>query len=643
MQTLLFEERLNCFIGLNSSGKTAAMMALQKLFGNRSDRMLTREDFHIPSDESDDDEVEKSLSIEVIVKFAERDEAIPTYFEDMVVQAPGEEPYMRICLDATWSPSPNSLEGEIESEQYILTAVEGEEGDAESKKGFNKELFSLFQVIYVPAIRKTSDQLRYASGSILHRLLKTVNYSAKFKSDFKDATDVINGMFNGLPSLKSIQDALKNSWSAFQKDSRYKEAFLNFGTGELEEILKKLEVNFTPGHGEHRRFLVDDLGDGYRSLFYLTLVHTLLEVEEKLPLDTQIDGNFRPLLTILEVEEPENHIAPQLLGRVVKILQKLSLKSNTQVFITSHTPAIVKRLDPEVIHHFHLSDETTTEVNRIQLPEETDDAYKYVKEAVQNYPEVYFAKLVVIGEGDSEEVLFNHLMRVMDTDFDDNIITFAPLGHRFVNHIWSLLETIKIPFITLLDLDLGRTGGGWGRIKYALKELLNVGEEREEVLKIKGGGVLSEAVFEKMHERDPSKQALMQIWLRRLSEFDVYFCDPLDLDFVMLEAYEDYYTHESAYPDGDGPNIPDKEKKRDKYDTYIDGAIEATLKSEDADANLYSEEQQELMIWYRYLFLGRGKPVTHIQVLSQIPDDELKDNLPPVFNRIFKRIEEILS
>ena len=72
----------------------------------------------------------------------------------------------------------------------------------------------------------------------------------------------------------------------------------------------------------------------------------------------------------------------------------------------------------------------------------------------------------MIGEGDSEHLIFNRLMEVYDKDFDDNIISFAPLGHRFVNHIWKLLSSIHVPYITLLDLDVGREGGGWGRVKY---------------------------------------------------------------------------------------------------------------------------------------------------------------------------------
>lgn len=643
-QIFKFEYKLNCFIGLNSAGKTAALEALKKLFGDRGERLIFKEDFHIPHDEDPNNESKKTLFIEIKIKFEKGEAAIPIFFSDMVIDKPGQSPYLRIRLEASWEPSSTSLQGEIEAKQYIIKAAEAEPENDLTKKEFPKFMYKLFQIFYVPALRKTSDQLRFASGSILHRLLKTVEYNGSFKEQYKAVTDTMNGLFESLSSFQAIQQSLQDLWTRFHKDSRYKDAKMNFGSGELDEILKKLEVNFSPAPGQHRKFGVDDLGDGYRSLFYITLVCTLLEIEESLPVETEIAGQPRPLLTILAVEEPENHIAPQILGRVIKILLSMAQKGNTQVFLTSHTPAIVKRLDPETIFHFRITRKGTTQVNNIELPAKTDEAYKYVKEAVQNYPEIYFAKLVVIGEGDSEEVLFNHLMKVMDTDFDDNIISFAPLGHRFVSHIWKLLTKIKVPYVTLLDMDLERHGGGWGRIKYALEELIKAGKERAEVLKT-NNGEMPEEEFKAMHKRNYSEKDLknLEMWQRKLRRHDVYYSYPLDLDFLMLKAYKDNYTAKSSYPKGGGPQIPDEISDSDEYETYRMVAIEATLKDANATGELYSEEDKDLMIWYKYHFLGRGKPVTHIQVLSQIDDKLMKKKLPDVFKNIFDRIGEILS
>jgi putative ATP-dependent endonuclease of OLD family len=464
---ITLQDKLAAFIGLNSAGKTTALETLKKMFGSTlAEREIYRQDFHIGKDEKPDEVTDRELSIEARIDFSEEEqEAVPHFFSEMVVDEEGAEPYLRIRLEATWNKSEITPQGEIDVKTYFIKVADGEAEEADSKKFFPNHFRNLIQVLYVPAIRRPAEQLKYASGSILYRVLRKIKWDDSFKEEFDKKIEEINGEFKKLPEFGTVQTSITEFWQKFHKDERYKDTLLGFGGSDFDTILKKLEISFSPT-GTHKSFSIDELGEGYRSLFYLTLVCALLDIEEKLAAteDEETIGITRPLLTILAIEEPENHIAPQLLGRVIKILKAIAEKENSQVLLSSHTPAIIKRLDPEWILHFRITEEYETEVNQILLPEKTDEAYKYVKEAVHNYPEIYFARLVVIGEGDSEEVIFNRLMNALKTDFDDNIITFAPLGHRFVNHIWKLLKALHIPYITLLDLDIEREGGGWGRI-----------------------------------------------------------------------------------------------------------------------------------------------------------------------------------
>ncbi|CDG00919.1 AAA family ATPase [Clostridium chauvoei] len=58
---------LTTFIGNNSSGKTTALSALQKLFGaTAGERALVRSDFHLNKDENPEDIQEKNLYIEAV-------------------------------------------------------------------------------------------------------------------------------------------------------------------------------------------------------------------------------------------------------------------------------------------------------------------------------------------------------------------------------------------------------------------------------------------------------------------------------------------------------------------------------------------------------------------------------------------------
>ena len=637
---------LAAFIGLNSAGKTTALEALRRLFGSsNAEREINRQDFHVGKNENPDEIEERELSIEVKINFSDDEqEAVPHFFSNMVVDDQGEEPYIRIRLEATWKKSEILPQGEVEVKTYFIKVAENEAEDEGSKQIFPNHFRSLIQVLYVPAIRRPAEQLKYASGSILYRVLRKIKWGDEFKEDFDKKINDINQAFQGLKEFGTVQKSITDFWIKFHKDERYKDTLLGFGGSDFDSILKKLEISFSPT-GTHKSFGIDELGDGYRSLFYLTLVCALLDVEEKLAEETvEAIGVTRPLLTILAIEEPENHIAPQLLGRVVKILTTIAKKDNSQVLLSSHTPSIVKRLEPESIIHFRITEDYETEVNQIFLPEKADEAYKYVKEAIHNYPEIYFARLVVIGEGDSEEVIFNRLMEVMKVDFDDNIITFAPLGHRFVNHIWKLLRALNIPYITLLDLDVEREGGGWGRVKYALQQLIEIGYAKERLLMLDGGRILSHADLKEMHRWPltcPAELGNLNSWVRFLENYKVFYSNPLDLDFLMLTHYPEFYKN--AIPKNGGPRVPDKIIEPTAFAEKVKSSLQATLKSENATAITYTNEDKELMIWYNYHFLGRGKPATHIEVLSSMSDEQLNDKIPEIFKKIFKEISLILN
>lgn len=637
---------LAAFIGLNSAGKTTALEALRRLFGSsNAEREINRQDFHVGKNENPDEIEERELSIEVKISFSDDEqEAVPHFFSNMVVDDQGEEPYIRIRLEATWKKSEILPQGEVEVKTYFIKVAENEAEDDGSKQIFPNHFRSLIQVLYVPAIRRPAEQLKYASGSILYRVLRKIKWGDEFKEDFDKKINDINYAFQGLKEFGTVQKSITDFWIKFHKDERYKDTLLGFGGSDFDSVLKKLEISFSPT-GTHKSFGIEELGDGYRSLFYLTLVCALLDVEEKLAEETvEAIGVTRPLLTILAIEEPENHIAPQLLGRVVKILTTIAKKDNSQVLLSSHTPSIVKRLEPESIIHFRITEDYETEVNQIFLPEKADEAYKYVKEAIHNYPEIYFARLVVIGEGDSEEVIFNRLMEVMKVDFDDNIITFAPLGHRFVNHIWKLLRALNIPYITLLDLDVEREGGGWGRVKYALQQLIEIGYAKERLLMLDDGRILSDADLKEMHTWPltcPAELGNLNSWVRLLENYKVFYSNPLDLDFLMLTHYPEFYKN--AIPKNGGPRVPDKIKEPTAFAEKVKSSLQATLKSENATAITYTNEDKELMIWYNYHFLGRGKPATHIEVLSSMSDEQLNDKIPEIFKKIFKEITLILN
>ncbi|WP_225872180.1 ATP-dependent nuclease, partial [Scrofimicrobium canadense] len=244
---------------------------------------------------------------------------------------------------------------------------------------------------------------------------------------------------------------------------------ITFVASEIEALLRHLSVSFSPGHDEE---LVDfsRLSDGQKSMLYLSLVLSAQSIGRAVLAgddDTfDLDKLRPPVFTIVAIEEPENSLSPHYLGRIVIALVTMTGNEDAQALIATHAPSMLRRVNPRHIRYLRLTSARITKTTRIRLPKRTDEAHKFVREAVQAYPEIYFSRLVILGEGDSEEIVLPRILRAKGIPVDESAVTVAPLGGRHVHHFWRLLSALEIPYITLLDLDVARHQGGWGRIKY---------------------------------------------------------------------------------------------------------------------------------------------------------------------------------
>ena len=660
-------------IGNNSSGKTTVLQALSKLFSDKqNDRIIRKSDFHLPKGLRPG-ENSRTLFIETIFEFDELDgtaysPAIPSFFEHFTVSQGDAKPFLRIRLESSWEDD-GTVEGSIDTQIYYISSAEDIIKDEDMHRAHRKDLDKI-RVLYVPASRTPEKELGNASGSMLSRLVNSINWTEDEIKQITNKIDELNNTFlSDSGALTQINNEIQKSWELYHEDNRFSQAELIINSSEMAAALRQIALKFSPTTTEEA-FTVSDLGDGLRSIFYFSLVDSILDIELEITKDREENPDnprfklIPPILTILAIEEPENHIAPHHIGKLVKRFKQLSNNDNSQVILTSHSPAIVKRIDPEDLRYLRIENNDSvlqTIVSDIQLPRSIDESYKYIKGAIQAYPELYFAKLVVLGEGDSEELLLPKFFDLLGKEIDSSQISIVPLGGRHVNYFWKLLNSLKIPYITLLDFDNERYGGGWGRIKYAIQQLLEIGIERSDLVTMEDGRILNDEDIARISSNQISDifSQPLSSWINHLEKFNVFFSAPLDIDFLMLQHYKDYYL--GTLSTNEGPVVSyidennDKKKirltKMDRTNDYqligfknrISEAIQATLKDKSGPGDSFTDEEKELMIWYQYFFLGRGKPTTHMQFLSSISDDELKRTLPPVFEKIIKRTEELIG
>jgi putative ATP-dependent endonuclease of the OLD family len=244
------------------------------------------------------------------------------------------------------------------------------------------------------------------------------------------------------------------------------------------------------------------------------------------------------------------------------------------------------------------------------------------------HPELYFARFVLLVEGDSERIVLPRLAKALDLVIDPAFVAIVPLGGRHVQHFWRLLGDLGIPYATLLDLDLGREGGGFGRVKTAVQNLIKIGVPKAELLKIEDG-TLSDDDFEKMHTwQDVEDREILEEWIDSLRPYGVFFSAPLDLDLEMLAAFPDAY--EALVPKGGGPKMT------------VEKAAEVVFGTAGPGLTLYTgafKAYPELLPAYRYHFLTNSKPATHLAAMTHLKRKELREGMPQVLDAVLKHVE----
>ncbi|WP_163468080.1 hypothetical protein [Fusobacterium sp. IOR10] len=203
------------------------------------------------------------------------------------------------------------------------------------------------------------------------------------------------------------------------------------------------------------------------------------------------------------------------------------------------------------------------------------------------------------------------------------------------------MDQLNIPYITLLDFDRERGGGDWGRIKYVLKQLLKIDRIKKEDFILTSGKILSDVELESMHtwkvnklNKDDSK---VKSWINLFEKYNIYFSYPVDLDFSMFLKFPEAYKNIEV---GKGPKISAETES-------IKSAIASVLKKENKYVENISEyeidDNYDVWFWYRYLFLGKGKPVSHLNALLKIGEEDIKERAPKELGKLVLKAKKLLG
>ena len=637
--TLELDDGVTALVGGNGAGKTALLQALARLFGvTASQRRVVSRDFHLPLDRQELQSGDH-FSIDVVLSFPELagtdpddiGDAVPEFFLQMMATGPGEDLAARIMLVATWTDDGTPGGSVDEDVRWIPTL--GNEYEWDECQKVQAVQRGTIQLVYVPATRNVHEQV---TALLKGRLWQAAKWSEEFRTTSAESAQEIQESFQDEDPAKFVLERLETRWKQVHEADTDTKPILRLVDSRFEEFVRKADFAFYPDEAGHERALAD-LSDGQRSLFHIALTAATLEVERDafaLPHDESAfdqEKLRRAHLTLLAIEEPENSLSPFFLSRIIAQARDIGALDSAQVLLSSHSAAILSRIEPEEVRYFRLNTDTRqSTIRALTLPTDDQEASRYVRLAVRAYPELYFARFVILGEGDSEQLVIPRIAEAMGLALDPSFVPTVPLGGRHVTHFWRLLTDLKIPYATLLDFDIGRSHGGANMIRTVSGKLNEVGLDLADTMMALVGEI-DTADLDDLEDNDIWLSYEENSWLKALEEYGVFFSDPLDLDFSMLEAFPEAYKHPN--PGGTGPSTGDN---------ALANAKRATLKR-NGDPTLYEDTYDDEFRWYPYLFLNRSKPETHIVSLTRIDDTSLANDTPAPFKALITYVRGKLN
>ena len=351
---------ITMLIGTNGVGKTAFLDALALMFGvTRQQRTVRSSDFY-GAQATSSGSAQRDLSIDVRFGFPEladgtaTPETIAPSFRHMLIEAPGTAPVCRMRLEAHWTDD-HTGEGDVRQDLFWVTSLDEIPPDTAKPRVLPADR-TLVRLYYAPASRDAAAEIKATTGALASRLLRAVMWSEKTRTTVDAAASSIQAAFSGEHAIAAINSALGMRWQSLYEGSTELEPALNLVTREFDEIIRRLGVAFSSqvpyANLPHE---IDELSEGQQSLFYFALVAAVFDVEQQIVQNSAQGFNtanlHTPALSLFSIEEPENHLSPFYLARIMRELRSVTKGHRAQGIMTSHSPAILGRVTPDEVRY----------------------------------------------------------------------------------------------------------------------------------------------------------------------------------------------------------------------------------------------------------------------------------------------------
>ena len=419
-----FHKGLNALIGENDSGKTAIIDSLKLVLLTQSNEYVRPidEDFYV----DEDGNVINEFKIKCVIDNFSQNEA-KNFIEYLCFEHCGEKTNysMHLCYRA-WKDK-----NRIYSELRV--------GSLEDGIVLNGKAKELLKAVYLKPLRDAEREMRSGRNSRLAQILSGhslfVNKEEhKLKDILSKANQDIENYFTKEEG-KMVLDNIKNSLSSFNVPDTASEAQVKVADIQLKKIL------------ESHSLVVSEINPGLGEL------NLLFIAAELLLLNSDTSGGLRLAL----IEELEAHLHPQAQLRLIDYLQKEYDKTGTQIIISTHSTILASKINLKNV--ILLKNKTGYDMSYENTKLEKGD-YLFLQRFLDaTKANLFFARGILMVEGDAENLLLPVLAEVIDCPLEKHGVSIVNVGSTaFLRFSRIFLrnngENINVPISVITDCDI---------------------------------------------------------------------------------------------------------------------------------------------------------------------------------------------
>lgn len=451
---------LTALVGENDAGKSAVIDALRYVLGTRDQEQLRVDEtnFHRSSEGEQADQITIRLVFRDLTK-ADRG----AFAEFLTYERSGE--CRQVCLVLTWS-----VKRATASTSRRVASPEWRTGTNGDGPLLDFGARSLLTATYLRPLRDAERAMSAGRGSRLSQILQHTseikNTGVGFDKDrmpnldpktlsVLGLGDFANYLFRESQGIKKAGDKLNDEYLkplSFARDllqARIEVAGSRDDAVRLRQLLEKLELTLgatVAGDSAYTR------GLGSNNLLFMACELLLLAAES--------DG-----FPLLLIEEPEAHLHPQRQLRLMAFLQAQAEKERAdgqhiQIIVTTHSPSIASDLS---LDNLVLIEQGRAFPLRKGMTKLDSSDYSFLERFLDaTKSNLFFARGVMIVEGDAENILMPVLARLLNRDFAEygvSVVNVGGVGLGRYSRIFMRTDPladgkISVPVACVTDLDV---------------------------------------------------------------------------------------------------------------------------------------------------------------------------------------------